>query len=145
MIATDDRDRGLPLYAQIANLEHRLAALREKRETFLRHGRMMKRVAWIAVALAPLLVIYVAVIAKSHPLPMVFLASILIAVAAALLWLYRHSTWISDPGPNNGMAYNRYTSYWLFIEETLKDGERHLAELKSQERAVDTADPRRGA
>lgn len=128
----------LPPHMEIANIEHRLAILRGKRETFLRHGRIMKRVAWAAVALAPLLLIYMAVTAESDPLPVVFLPTLVIAVAAALLWLYRDSTWIADPTPRHpAMAHNRYTSYWLFIEETIKEAEQRLAELKSQQSAGD--------
>jgi hypothetical protein len=129
---TGHPDDGLPLHTQIANLEFRLAALRKKRETFLRHGRLMKRVAWIVVTLAPILVAYMAATSKSDPLPTVFLVSILVAAAAALLWIYRNSTWIGDPGRNEAIAYNRYTSYWLFIEQAIQQHEKRLPELKAR-------------
>ena len=85
-MSTDEHpDSGLPLHAEIANTEFRLTALREQRETFLRQGRMMKRVTWIAVGLAPLPIIYAAVNAEPDLIPMVFIGSLLIAVAAVLL------------------------------------------------------------
>jgi hypothetical protein len=134
-------DHPLPVDMKIANLEHRLAALRQRRDAMLWSGRVLKRAAWIAVAIAPFLIAYFAFTATTDPLPLAFLASGLTATVALVLWVYRSSTWIGDVSLTYG-ARNRYTSYWLFIEQAITEGERRLSELRSElRRSAGPSDP----
>lgn len=120
---TDHPDDGLPLHAQIANLD--------KRETFLRNGRIFKRGMLITLALAAVLVPYLAITTQKDPVPALFIATVLIGALAAMLWIYRNETWTVDAS-NQLPGYNRYTSYVAFVEESIKEHEKRLAELKAK-------------
>ena len=125
-----DRDSGLPVHAQIANLEFRLAALRQQQESLRRGGRVMKWGAWITWVCAAVFVTVMAFTMKSDPVPMIFISTILLAGSAGLLWINRHETWIAD-FRSHVLPVNRYTSTWIFLEENIKEGEQQLAALKS--------------
>jgi hypothetical protein len=121
----------LPAYMEIANLEHRLAFFRDKRETFLKQGRVVKRAAWITLAIAAVLIPYLALTTTEDPVPALVIASILIAAVAIGLWMNRNSTWVIAPGELPGR--NRFNFYPVFVEETIEQCERRLEELKSQQ------------
>ena len=122
-------DDGLPIHAQIANLEFKLAFLYDKRETFLKQGRLLKRGMWVTLVLAALIVPYLAITTQKDPVPALFVATVLIGAVAAVLWIYRKETWTADAA-NQLPGYNRYTSYVAFVEESIKEHEKRLAGLR---------------
>jgi hypothetical protein len=123
-------DDGLPLHAQIANAEFRLAFLRGRRETILRQGRMAKRGFLITLAIAAVLVPYLAITTQADPLPALFITAVVINVTAALMWMYRDWEWKVDANKLPGR--NRYTFYPAFVEEAIKEHEKRLAELRAK-------------
>ena len=131
-MSTDDHpDSGLPLHAQIANLEFKLAFLYDKRETFLKQGRIFKRGMLITLTLAAVLVPYLAITTQKDPVPALFVTTVLIGAVALVLWMYRNETWKVDVS-SELPGYNRYTSYVAFVEESIKEHEKRLAQLKAK-------------
>ena len=86
---TGHPDDGLPLHAQIANAEFRLAALRQQRETFLKQGRVIKYGFVITLALAAVIVPYLALTTQADPVPALFIGTIFIGAGAVVAWVYR--------------------------------------------------------
>ncbi len=131
MNIVDPRDADLPIHAQIANLEFKLAFLYEKRQTFLKNGRLLKRGMWVMLVVAAVLVPCLAISTQQDPVPALFIATVLIGTIAAVLWTYRNETWEVDAS-NQLPGYSRYTSYVAFVEESIKEHEKRLAELKAK-------------
>ena len=121
----------LPKHMEIANLEHRLTRLREQEQAFARQSDLLKRAIWIALPVLAVVVTVLAFTTQRDPVPMLVLFAILIVATAVAARIFRHADWSSDlkhvPGPRN-----RYTSYRAFLEESIRDCERSLAELKAQ-------------
>lgn len=128
---TGHPDDGLPLHAQIANAEFRLAFLLEKRETFLRQGRIAKRGFLIMLVVLAVLVPYLAITTQSDPVPTLAVTAILVGTVGTLMWIFRDAEWrVGDP--NQLFGYNRYTSYVAFVEEAIQENEKRLTELKAR-------------
>jgi uncharacterized membrane protein YjjB (DUF3815 family) len=85
----------------------------------------------ITLALAAVLVPYLAITTQKDPVPALFIATVLIGALAAMLWIYRNEPWTVDAS-NQLPGYNRYTSYVAFVEESIKEHEKRLAELKAK-------------
>jgi hypothetical protein len=128
---TGHPDDGLPLDAQIANAEFRLAFLREKRETFLRNGRIVKRCAWITLVVAAVLIPYLAITTQDDPVPALFTTAVMVGIAGVVMWINRNREWTVDAA-NQLPGRNRYTYYPAFVEEAIKEHEKRLAELKAK-------------
>jgi hypothetical protein len=121
----------LPRHMEIANLEHRLAMLREQQQSFARQSDYVKCTTWIAIAVSAVVVTALAFTTRRDPVPMLVFFSIFLAVAALLAWMFRHADWSMDMSQPFGPR-NRYTSYRTFLEESVQDCERSLAELKAR-------------
>ena len=124
-----DQPPTLPRHMEIANLEHRLARLREQQQGFVRQSDLLKRAAWIAIPSVAVPVTVLAFTTQRDPIPMLVLFAILIVVASVAAWIFRRADWsmdLSNFGPRN-----RYTSYRTFLEESIRDAERSLAALKT--------------
>jgi hypothetical protein len=125
-----ERPPSLPVYMEIANLEHRLAALRDKQQSFARHSDLAKRVTWVAIPAVAVLVACIAFATQKDPGPMLAFFSILISAWATAAWIYRDSDWSVDL--NHFYSRNRYTSYRVFLEESIQECEKALAQLKAK-------------
>ena len=128
---TGHPDDGLPFHAQIANAEFRLAALRQQRETFLKQGRVIKYGFVITLALAAVIVPYLALTTQADPVPALFIGTIFIGAGAVVAWVYRKENWVTDPS-RRFPGFNRYTSYGVFLDEAIKENERRFAELQAK-------------
>jgi hypothetical protein len=114
----------------IANLEHRLAFLHDRQLMLAKQSDILKRAAWIAIPIVAVVVMWIAFRTQQDSIPMLVLFSILIAASATMAWTFRHSDWSVDL--NHFAARNRYTSYRVLLEESIRECEKALAELKAK-------------
>src|SRR5262245_16824107 len=104
-----------PADMELANLEYRLAGLRERPQAFVRQSDLTKRLNWIAIPIVAVVVLWVAFTTQKDPGPMLFLFSILISIWAVAAWVFRHSDWSVDPSSFHfATRTTRYTSYRVF-------------------------------
>jgi hypothetical protein len=120
---------------QIANLEHRLAGLRKKRQTIARQSDVLKLATWIGIPATAVIVTCIAFAAQRNPIPTIVTFAILLSVWSRVAWKFRYADWSwmieHESGPRN-----RYTSHHVFIEESITECEKALAELKAARRTT---------
>ena len=134
-MSVTDRDRGLPAYAEIDDLEHELALLRERQASMLVNAERARLtfkyggVATIAVGLGILL--YSIATNDGDSFAKAFLLIVLLAATGLAAWLCKDMGWnFTYDGPY-GIRYP-FRSDPEFYAHAIAIREKRLKELKAQ-------------
>ncbi len=124
----------LPVYAEIANLEHELAILKQRHADIDRPAKMISRVLAVAFGVAAILLIIHAVVSDdSEATAKLFLA----LWFATVIWLFAAVVHDTALGRNLGSPNPFVEAYnWSsrgFVRTAIAAREERLAELKAQQ------------
>jgi hypothetical protein len=123
----------LPSHAEIANLEHELAVLKERRANMDRSATIGLRGGAVALVVAILLFIYGIVIDNGDATAKLFLLLFFLTLCFLLACVVDGTKLQKYFGPNPfHWPYGVY-SHGIFLEKAIAAREERLAELKAQE------------
>jgi hypothetical protein len=128
----DDNCPALPAYAEIANIEHELAFLRERQATMQRRARLAWTITvwgfWITLIAASAGLLTAMQMNNGDAAAKLFLVVLLLAIGGVATWLFGDAGWGYEETPR---PYP-FGSEKQFFEHAIAARERRLKELKAQ-------------
>ena len=128
----DDSRPILPAHAEIANIEHELAFLRERQANMQRHAHRAWVITvwgfWITLIVASAGLLTAIQLNDGDAAAKLFLVVLLLIVGGIAAWLYGDAEW----GHGENLRRYPFGSQKQFFEHAIAVRERRLRELKAQ-------------
>jgi hypothetical protein len=122
----------IPAHAEIANIEHELAVLKERRTNMHRFATMALRGGAVALVVAILLIIYAIITSNNDATAKIFLLLFFLTLGFLLAYVVKDTKAEKYFGPNPlDWSYGVY-SHGMFLDQAIAARENRLAELKAQ-------------